>query len=218
MKHTKLFSKLSCRRGASMLIAILVFFLAVLSGTVALTMAASNAGRFTHEKDDQQAYLSVASAAKIILNRLESLTIKCVSVGQSEPKNVGEVNVTFETPYGDGLFLSDPRFQYNLKHISLGAAGDTKDVDFYLTAPEAVGMGQVYVSHNIAGSTFYFRLWAVNGESHDYQMTLEVTSHFDGKGQNNFTVGDDGFYHREMTFDTEGASYTVERDPTGGKS
>lgn len=53
-------------RGAAMLIAILVFFLAALSGTVVLTMATSNAGRYTYTKEDQQAYLAVISAAQAV--------------------------------------------------------------------------------------------------------------------------------------------------------
>ena len=70
MKHG-LSSIARFRRGASVLIALLVFFLAALSGTLVLTMAASNAGRYTHEKEDQQAYFSVASALELIQGQLD---------------------------------------------------------------------------------------------------------------------------------------------------
>lgn len=60
------------RKGAAMIIALLVFFLAALSGTVVLTMASSNAGRYTHTKEDQQSYLAVMSAVQMIKNEFES--------------------------------------------------------------------------------------------------------------------------------------------------
>ena len=81
------------RRGASVLIAILVFFLAAISGTVALTMSASNAGRYAHERDDQQAYLYCASAAKMILSRLENLDVVFESKSESAPVTDDEIEV-----------------------------------------------------------------------------------------------------------------------------
>ena len=70
--------KLSNRRGASVIIALVVFMLAALSGTIVLTMASSNAGRYTHSKEEQQAYLAVASAAKLVKDELKdfSVTVK----------------------------------------------------------------------------------------------------------------------------------------------
>lgn len=76
------------RRGASVLIAMLVFFLALLSGALALSMSASNSGRVTHNREDQQAYLSVASAAKLILSELEG--IKFIIVFSNEDAASGE--------------------------------------------------------------------------------------------------------------------------------
>lgn len=124
------------RRGASVLIALLVFLLAALSGTIALVMATSNAGRYTHAKEDQQAYLAVASAAKLICKKLETTQIELVSnemTGeQSFPQNSGDIGavnfyaVVGETAEGKpeteltdqtniGLFFSDKRFIDNVK-------------------------------------------------------------------------------------------------------
>ena len=62
-------------RGVSILIALVVFLLAALTGTAVLTMATSNAGRFTHAREDQQRYLSVASAVQLIREELTGHTV-----------------------------------------------------------------------------------------------------------------------------------------------
>lgn len=58
--------KLKSTRGASLLFALLVFVLCLLAGTVALTAAAANVGRYTHLQQEQQQYLSVASALDLL--------------------------------------------------------------------------------------------------------------------------------------------------------
>lgn len=62
--------KLKSRAGASLLFAILAFLLCVLAGTAALTAAAANSGRYTHLEAEQQAYLAVSSAVKLMRNQL----------------------------------------------------------------------------------------------------------------------------------------------------
>lgn len=74
--------KLNSTQGASILFAIMVFMLCILAGVSALTAAASNGGRFTHQESDQQQYLSVSSALGIFrdqfLNRSYTATINLV--------------------------------------------------------------------------------------------------------------------------------------------
>ena len=198
-----------------MLIALLVFFLAALSGTIALTMAASNAGRYTHEKDDQQAYLSVASAANIILDRLTGIKIVYEAPGGNpEPE---QVTVSISKGKGD-LFLKDPGFQNILKFYSATAnKGSAPTLEFTLTAEGAPAMGEVYVNLSISGGTFYFHLYSVDGGHRDYQMSMRVGTAFTS-GTNNFveeTTGS-GKYIRKMYFDTKNATYTVEEDVSSG--
>lgn len=62
--------KLKSRRGASIIIALLVMLICITAGTAALTAASANAGRYTHMAEDQQRYLAVSSAVKLIREEL----------------------------------------------------------------------------------------------------------------------------------------------------
>ena len=217
-----LFEKIRNSRGASMLIALLVFFLAIFSGTVALTMASSNAGRYTHEREDQQAYLSVASAAKLILGKLENpVHFKSTERGYA-PKNADEVEfVNLADIQKLGLFFSDANFQKMLRTFAY-QPGDTVDaVAFTLSVENAPEMGSVHVNIHLQGGEFYFRMYSQRGSSLDYQMTMKVATNFDGKGTGNFTQGpeENDFFYRDLNFDTDGAIFTAEKlqKETGGE-
>ena len=80
----KLFSKLNNRRGASILMALLLFLICALAGAAALTAAGSNIGRYSYLEEDQQQYLAVSSAAKLIRDQFNHFTI------------MGEYNVAAE--------------------------------------------------------------------------------------------------------------------------
>lgn len=58
--------KLTSRRGASVIIALVVLLVCVTAGVAALTAAGANAGRYTHARQDQQRYLAVSSAVKVV--------------------------------------------------------------------------------------------------------------------------------------------------------
>lgn len=58
--------KLHSARGASMLIALLFFLVAMMVGAVVLTAASTNAGRVARIRREQQNYLAVASAAELV--------------------------------------------------------------------------------------------------------------------------------------------------------
>lgn len=66
--------KLHSRSGASLLFAILVFMLCILAGTAALTAAAANSGRYSHLVDEQQKYLSVSSAVRVMKDEITGMT------------------------------------------------------------------------------------------------------------------------------------------------
>ena len=209
--------KISGKRGATMLIALLVFLIATLSGTIALTMAASNAGRYTHEKEDQQAYLSVVSAAELILDRLTGLEIRYEALdGKPDPKDV-TVKYT-EGKYND-LFLSDPAFQSLLQTYSVNT-GDADPVEFTLTAEGAPAMGQVAVSVHLLNGIFSFMLYSMDGEIRDYQMTMQVSAKY-STGSNNFvesgetTQSGKKIFVRAMKFDMDSVKYTVEEGYQG---
>ncbi len=62
--------KLKSNRGASIIIALLVLLICVTAGAAALTAAGANAGRYTHMRRDQQRYLAVSSAVKLVRSEL----------------------------------------------------------------------------------------------------------------------------------------------------
>lgn len=210
-------------RGASMLIALLVFLIAALSGTVALTMASSNAGRYTHERQDQQPYLSVVSAAKLIVNRLEGLTVQFKSkTTNAAPISGEEVDIFYKNCENEDLFLADRSFKDILKAYSVNSGSEKITMEFYLSSESAAEMGEVCVSLTRLGSNFNFRLYAVDGQTRDYQMTVKMTSTYSGTGVNNFQQDSDGYYYRNLTFETSGTSYEAESgvaaaEPAGGK-
>lgn len=69
----KIFLKSGERRGASLVLAILILMLCALAGTSALTMAVANAGRYSHAADSRQPYYSVTSAALMMVDILDGL-------------------------------------------------------------------------------------------------------------------------------------------------
>lgn len=214
------FRKLSGKRGASVLIALLIFFLAALSGTIVLTMATSNAGRYTHEKEDQQSYLSVISAANLILSKLEGIEVYFESTEKESPQN-DENNDKIKMEYlstsdhktevEGTMFLGDKNFQDNLKTFSRGGDEGAQGIPFTLSTPsnnhEEIGV--VHVSLMTRGSDLFFELY---GEKKDYLLTLKVKTSFDylkNGSPSNYTVNAEGYFYRIMIFDTANATYTV---------
>ncbi len=214
MKHG-LSSIARFRRGASVLIALLVFFLAALSGTLVLTMAASNAGRYTHEKEDQQAYLSVASAAKLILNKLEQAEVEFSSSGKA-PTSTDDIEIDNTNLTDLGLFFADLNFQNDvLKKFALEQGGVFLQVEFDLTVNDHAEMGTVHVILLVQGSDFFFQFYVKNGESKNYQMTMRVAASFEKEGAGNWTETG-GTYYRTLKFDVDNVTFMNEL-LTGGE-
>ncbi len=68
--------KLRSQTGASLLIALLYFLTAATVGAAALTAAATNAGRLARNRREQQDYLAVASAARLIEEDFREVTFR----------------------------------------------------------------------------------------------------------------------------------------------
>ncbi len=226
------------RRGASALIAILVFFLAALSGTVALTMSASNAGRYAHERDDQQAYLYCASAARMILSRLEDLDVVFESTEKSAPVTSDEVEVKLckSTKDSDGkvtkreelndanksMFLKDDNFISMLTDYAMNVVMTPVEFCLYLDNDQS---HKVYVTIQRLGSNFNFDFWVGKGSSRAYQMSMsQILGAWDdslgvGGDARNFQQynGDDdaqlslfnGYYYKILQFNVKDASFIV---------
>lgn len=209
MKNKNVFNKIFGRSGAATLIAILVFFLAALSGTIVLTMASSNAGRYTHEKEDQQAYLSVISAAQLIIETLDGFEVTFQTDGPYSPDG-SNVSVDFDTKNGQ-LFLGDTRFEKNLIARSLGIDLPYETISFRLSVENGSDMGSVFVTLDMSG-LFAFNLWSEDGNVRDYQMTLLIPTTFDPIGSDYNTKYENGklvYMYKTMSFNTAGATFNV---------
>lgn len=63
-------AKLNCQRGASILIALMLFLVCAMVGCVVLNAAASNLTKIQKREAEQQAYLAVMSAAQLVQEEL----------------------------------------------------------------------------------------------------------------------------------------------------
>lgn len=68
------------KRGASLMIALMIFLLLALAGASALIMAMANSGRYSHKAEGQQPYYSVSSAALLMMNLLDGTQYKSKEV------------------------------------------------------------------------------------------------------------------------------------------
>lgn len=219
MKRKKF--KFASKRGASVLIALLVFFLAALSGTIALTMAASNAGTYTHKAEDQQRYLSVASAARLILSRLEDVTVHFKANAnphslKDKAKDDDIIAAVIGVEYDGGnytdLFLNDDDFKDYLKRYSVQdvivSPQTMKPIGFSFSVSGAPKMGTTHVNMTANGAIFQFKFW-FQGENgaQDYQMTMQVTARYGKAGETGEQAGwqdsSSGLCERHLTFITD---------------
>jgi len=65
--------KLKSKRGASIVLALIFFLVCAAIGGIVLASAASNAGRLSHIRQEQQAYLTASSAAKLVRDELAGI-------------------------------------------------------------------------------------------------------------------------------------------------
>lgn len=128
--------KLKSRRGTSIIIALLVLLICVTAGAAALTAASANAGRYTHLRRDQQRYLAVASAAKLVRGELAgqsfSATAKLDETVNAEtllheykridPGEAGYVAPTYSGAFADWL-LDDLNACFEAQEIPVGWGG-----------------------------------------------------------------------------------------------
>lgn len=99
----RLLKKLRERRGASLVFALLIFLMCALAGTVALTAASANVGRYTHLEAEQRDYLSVASALELIQKEMNDSFAPTVTVNYGKTETLDGLAAPAYT-----LTFSDP--------------------------------------------------------------------------------------------------------------
>ena len=102
--NRKVKEKLNSKRGASVVLALFLLLVCTFAGTSALTAARANVGRYSTMRETQQDYLSVTSAAKLIIEDIKSCA---PDENTGTPKVTGTVPrtgvSTVDTPY-DSFF------------------------------------------------------------------------------------------------------------------
>ena len=99
-------AKLNSKRGVSVMLALLLFLICILSGTAALTAAGSNIGRYAYIRETQQQYLAVSSATRLIKDQLEAasdnLSVVFIDATHREYSYNGHSFVEADGPYDNG--------------------------------------------------------------------------------------------------------------------
>lgn len=79
--------KLKSRRGASIILALMFFLVCAVIGGAVLASSVSNAGRLSHQAEEQQAYLTVSSAAKLVRDELSGISFSAVDTDHPDLLN-----------------------------------------------------------------------------------------------------------------------------------
>lgn len=135
--------KLNSKRGVSIVMALLLALICLFAGAAALTAASSNIGRYEHLRKDNQEYLSISSAARLLSEQFaddgSKISANCssgatvISYATSFPAG-GHVYKLLETSFMKPLLL----YCYNLG--SGGTPSSTPpSVEFTVDDDEASG-------------------------------------------------------------------------------
>lgn len=190
-----LFSKLNNRRGASILLALLLFLICALAGAAALTAASANIGRFSYLEQDQQQYLAVSSAAKLLRSQLDGFTAE--GVFKAEVIDESDANLTldsdishgFSIVIGESEFVPPTVFTYKLGN------GDTSgglidlikdDIEKYVKSviytyvTEELADNQLWKKTKLADNADYRDV--LEGYSGEMEFTITCDQIIDGDG------------------------------------
>ena len=153
MEHVR--QKLHSRIGASMLIALLFFLVAMTVGAVVLTAASTNAGRGRRNRQEQQNYLAVASAAELVKEDIfsapgESFTggyskivTETVYTHSSTNQDTGEVTTWTTTEYKTKYKEEIPQTTDN--SLFLPEIKDLLNTIYFSTVPATTGLQKDWV-------------------------------------------------------------------------
>lgn len=145
--------KLDNTQGASMLIALLFFLVAMMVGAVVLTAAFTNAGRVTRNRQEQQKYLAVASAAELVKEDIFSapggsftggyrkIVTETVYTHSSTDPVTGEVTTWTTTEYDTDYQEETPITDNSL---FLPEIKDLLNTIYFTTVPEGTGLRKAW--------------------------------------------------------------------------
>lgn len=99
-------NKLQSKSGASIIIALLFFLICSVIGGIVLVSANANAGRLSHTRQEQQAYLTASSAVRLVREELKGLQFSHIIVVEETPlvMNIISDDTQLTAPPGKVVF------------------------------------------------------------------------------------------------------------------
>ncbi len=172
--------KLRSESGASMIMALLLMLVVVVTSAVIVSAATSSALSIEEDRDSQQAYLTVSSAAELMRDELESG--KCNYTATTTQKYTRS-RTYWGSSWGAWSKSGDPSTKYSFNDESALFTGIMKEAMDYITAY----------------STSFYKTYAIEAGNLDKVsaevMMGKVTSSDSGEGIGN--------YNLTVTFDGE---------------
>ena len=95
--------KLHSRRGATIILALTFFLICAVIGGIVLTSATGNAGRLSHMRGEQQTYLTVSSAAKLVREELGGMRAESMVIEYADAEQEDTEDFYFAVAPGESL-------------------------------------------------------------------------------------------------------------------
>ena len=161
--NRKVKEKLNSKRGASVVLALFLLLVCAFAGTSALTAARANVGRYSTMRETQQDYLSVTSAAKLIIADLQ--------------ENDEKVSGTFySNGSADNVINSEPNSFYFL------ILDDIKTLMHNKAAEDVKSKGGAWSSFKSETKTFEERNFTLKIKDKDEFGEVDVSFKIDSGG------------------------------------
>lgn len=127
----RIIEKLKSRSGASVVLALFLVIVCSFAGTAALTSARANVGRGDGKRDTQRQYLSVSSAARLIIDDLVKNGDK---VKISVDSSTGAATPTTDFPSGDSIYALMKNEIADSAKYAFKNESHTENIDFEIDA------------------------------------------------------------------------------------
>lgn len=174
----KIKQKLNSKRGASLVLALFLLLVCSFSGAAALTAASANAGRFEKRVKYQQQYLSVSSAANLIIDEINRYIDpdKKLKFYRTESGQYGYGETAGEEPYPeDGLIyaICDIKalldFRYNAENSKTPIPPPARDLTITVADNDCFDKVTAHLEYREAGENVNFKL-----SCGDYAVNFDV--------------------------------------------
>lgn len=214
----RLAQKLNCRRGASMLMALLLFLIAAMVSAAIITAAVSARSRVASDRAQQQTYLTVSSAAELLRSSIEGgsgdFRTHKVTLYRDESKQYFVRVVTDEETdaTGDFAFLMNRAIRQLLQTPALVYQRSftirARQADTYEDVSCELAMSCRAESEDITAYTL--TVWLTGGtDEHPCRMRLTMN----GTQTYSSHMSSSGWYYQEIvtsSFSWSGAALTRE--------